>query len=467
MFKYKYYIINKLKKMLGEFIKKEVAAFEVFNPDAKKLIIINLIYALAFPFIIIFGSAFIIRVTDGNNTMAIIYNWGFFLGLIVGYFINGKLLKNKFDIRKIFTIGIFLTVIPLSLLMFFGKDAGYLVIFYGLAVGAGNGIYWSCRNFVTYLVTNEENRNFFASIEQFIIIFCNALIPLLFGTFILGSNPDQEFKMTAYKYTSVVVVIITMLAGILILKSNFKTPQIKKFVYFKFGKIWNYQRFLTFTVGMVEAGFMVLMTLLILNIAGDESVLGKIEFSTAIVSVISIYIVGRIAKPQHRGKIMLAGAICLIIGGTVLAFTITNNNMMFDFLAVSFLGVIVMKIGQVIADPMVHSSFRATFLSSIEKATRDEKKESYSFIMDNEYFMNGGRIFGGVVFLLLTYYIDDIGALRYTFIILALIQLVSAFIVGKLAKMGQTAGDIEPEFTEIPAVIPEIDTPRDKDPDVI
>ncbi len=453
--------------MIGSLIRKEIAAFNVFNADAKKLIIINLIYALAFPFIIIFGSAFIMRVTNGNNTMAIIYNWGFFLGLIVGYFINGKLLKNKYDIRKIFTIGIFLTVIPLSLLMFFGKDAGYYVIFYGLAVGAGNGIYWSCRNFVTYLVTNEENRNFFASIEQFIIIFCNALIPLLFGTFILGSNPDQEFKMTAYKYTSVIMVIISFLAGILILKSNFKTPRIKKFVYFKFGKIWNFQRYLTFTVGMVEAGFMVLMTLLILNVAGDETVLGKIEFFTAIVSVISIYIVGRIAKPEHRGTIMLAGAISLIIGGTFLAFTITNNELLFDFLAVSFLGVIVMKIGQVIADPMVHSSFRATFLSSIEKATNEEKKESYSFIMDNEYFMNGGRIFGGFVFLILTYLIDDMGALRYTFIILALIQLISALLVSKLGKMGKTAGDIEPEFTEIPAEIPEIVTPLNKEPDTI
>jgi MFS transporter, YQGE family, putative transporter len=422
--------------MIKKLVKKEVEAFNIFNADAKKLIIINLIYSLAFPFIIIFGSAFIMRVTNGNNTLAIVYNWGFFLGLILGYFINGKLLKHKYDIRNVFTVGVFLTVVPLSLLMFFGKDAGYYVIFYGLLVGTGNGIYWSCRNMITLQVTNDDNRNFFASLEQFIIIFCNALIPLLFGTFILGSDPGIEFKMTAYKYTSVVVVLITLVAGILILKSNFKTPPIKRFVYFRFGKIWNYQRTLTFTVGMVEAGFMVLMTLLILNVAGDESVLGKIEFFTAIVSVISIYIVGRIAKPKHRGKIMLAGAISLIIGGTFLAFTITNEELLFNFLAISFLGVIIMKIGQVIADPMVHSSFRATFLTSIDKSSIAENRDSYSFIMDNEYFMNGGRIFGGIVFVLITYYINDITALRYTFIILALIQLISAFLVNKLAFMG-------------------------------
>ncbi len=434
--------------MIKNFIRKEVEAFNVFSADAKKLIVINLIYALAFPFIIIFGTAFVMRVTHNNNTMAIVYNWGFFLGLIVGYFINGKLLKNKLDIRKIFTIGVFLTVIPLSILMFVGKDVGYFVIIYGLLVGTGNGIYWSCRNMITYQVTNDDNRNFFASLEQFIIIFCNALIPLLFGTFILGHDPDPVYKMTVYKYTSVVVVIITIIAGILILKSKFKTPPIKRFVYFKFGKIWNFQRILTFTVGMVEAGFMVLMTLLILNVAGDESVLGKIEFSTAIISVISIYIVGRISKPKHRGRIMLAGAISLIIGGTVLAFTITNNEKLFEFLTISFLGVIMMKIGQVIADPMVHSSFRATFLTSIEKSSIAENRDSYSFIMDNEYFMNGGRIFGGVVFLLITHIIDDLTALRYTFIILALMQLISAYLIRKLAFMGTTKKEKETVASE-------------------
>lgn len=422
--------------MIKNFVKKEVEAFNIFSPDAKKLIIINLVFALAFPFIIIFGSAFVLRITGGNNTMAIVYNWGFFLGLIVGYFINGKLLKYKFDVRKIFAIGMMLTVVPLSILMFIGKDSGYFVIIYGLFVGAGNGIYWSCRNIVTYQVTNDENRNFFASVEQFIIIFCNALIPLLFGTFILGHNISEDYKMTAYKFTSAVVVAITFFAASLILKSNFKTPPIKKFVYFKFGQVWNIQRILTFTVGIVEAGFMVLMTLLILNVAGDESVLGKIEFSTAIVSVISIYIVGRIAKPKHRGKIMLAGAVSLIIGGTVLAFTIENNDKLFDLIAISFLGVVVMKVGQVIADPMIHSSFRATFLTSIEKASKMENRDSYSFIMDNEYFMNGGRIFGGVVFLALTHLINDMVALKYTFIILALIQLVSALLVNKLAFLG-------------------------------
>ena len=421
--------------MIIRFIKKEIEAFDIFSSDAKKLLTIDLVFAIAFPFIIIFGSAFVLRITGGNNTMAIVYNWGFFAGLTVGFFITGMLLKNRIDIRIIFSVGMLLTVIPLSILMFIGKDSGYYVILYGLFVGTGNGLYWSCRNVVACQTTNDNNRNFFTSVEQFMIIFCNALVPLLFGTFILGHNPSEEYKLIAYKYTSVLVVAITLFAAFLIMKSNFKTPVINKFVYFKFGRNWNLQRLLTLTIGMVEAGFMVIMTLLILNIAGDESVLGKIEFTAAIISVIAIYIVGRIAKPKHRGKIMLAGAISLFAGGIVLAFTIGSSNEILGFVAVSFLGVIAIKAGQVIADPLIHTAYRATYLTSIEKSSKSEDRDSYTYIMDNEYFKNGGRIVAGAVFLIISRLIDDTGALGYIFPILAFILLISAYLIKKLTTI--------------------------------
>lgn len=448
-------------------IKRERAAFDIFGADAKRMMIINVIYHTAFPFIIIFGSAFVLRITGGNNALAIIYNWGFFLGLIAGYLINGVLMKMGVNIRPLFIVGMMLSVVPLSILMFYGREAGYGVILYGAAIGIGNGIYWSCRNFLTMLVTTDINRNFFASVEQFIIIFLNALIPLLFGTFILGNNATEASKLTAYRYTSVVVVGITIIAAWVILKSHFRNPVVKRFIYLKCGDLWNIQRLLSCLVGTVESGFMVLMTLLILNAAGDESVLGKIEFSTAIVSVLSIYVVGRVSKPQHRSRIMFAGATSLVIGGTVLACTITQKEILFGIVTVSFIGVVMMKICQVVADPMIHSSFRATYLSGIEWSSQIEKKDSYAFVMDNEYFMNGGRVFGGLLFLVLATLMTNgglenlktaaehgffpfldtlsssaqrggqgvVGALRYTFIALALLQLLSAYLVHRIGRL--------------------------------
>ncbi len=417
-------------------IKKEKEAFSVFNQDAKKLIIVNVLYALAFPFLIIFSAAYINRATS-NTTLVIINAWGFYMGLVVGYLINGLLLK-KTKIKFLFAGGLMLSVISnLLMMLIVNKDSGYFVFVYGLFTGIGSGIYWSCRNFLSYLVTNEENRNFFAGFEQFYIIFCNALIPFLFGTFIIGFGQKTGYytETFAYRAVALLMVVLMLYAGYLILTSTFESPRIKKFIYFRFTRIWNTHRIVTFCVGMVESGFMVLMTILILTVAGDETVLGKIEFFTAVISVGSIYIVSRVSKPQHRGRIMLAGAISLVVGSVFLIFSINNTGLFFNWITISFLGVVIMKISQVIADPMVHSSFRATFLTNVGKASTIEKRDSYTYIMDNEYFMNGGRIFGGVVFLALAYYTSGIGALRFTFLILALIQLFSAYLIKKLNQI--------------------------------
>lgn len=450
-------------------IKKERDAFEVFGAEAKRMLIVNVIYHIAYPFIVIFGSAFILRVTGGNNALVIIYNWGFFLGLILGYLINGLLMKWGVNVRPLFIIGMLLSVVPLSVLMFVGREAGYGVIFYGISLGVGNGVYWSCRNYLTMLVTTDGNRNFFAGVEQFIIIFLNALVPLLFGTFVLGGKASDVSKLEAYRFTSIMVVVVTAIAGLLIWKSKFRNPEITRFIYWKFGDIWRIQRVLSFLVGTVESGFMVLMTLLILNAAGDESVLGKIEFGTAVVSVLSIYVVGRVTAPHHRARIMLAGATFLVIGGTFLALMIARKEMFLGLVTISFLGVVVMKVCQVIADPMIHSAFRATYLSSIEWSARVEKRDSYTFVMDNEYFMNGGRVFGGFVFLVLATVMTSGGwgefrraalqgffplldtisstaqrggqgvfsALRYTFVALAMLQIISAYLVHRIGYRGE------------------------------
>ena len=67
--------------MLSKIYKKEIKAFNVFTTDAKKLLIVNLIYALVFPFIIIFRTAFVKRITGGDNNLAVLYNWFFWGGI--------------------------------------------------------------------------------------------------------------------------------------------------------------------------------------------------------------------------------------------------------------------------------------------------------------------------------------------------------------------------------------------------
>ena len=423
--------------MLINIIQNEKKAFDTFDKDGKRLIITNILYSMVFPFIVIFSTAFVNRAT-GNQVMAIVNGFGFSIGLILGNYTNGMLLRKNINIRYIFSTGMLLSIASTFIMMMLVKDTiGYSIIFFGLLTGYGSGIYWSGRQYLAYLVTKEENRNFYASIEQFAIIFFNALIPFLFGTLLIkyGRRTGYFDEIMAYQGMAAFMVLMIIYAVVLVLKSSFKSPDIKRFTYWKYSKMWNMHRLFVVLVGIMSSGIMFFIPLLILNVAGDETVLGKIEISMAAISVMVIYLLGRITSAEHRAKMMMTGAIIMMLGGTVLSFTIHNNDLIFSVLKISFLGVIFMKASQLISEPLIIMSYAATNLSNIGKASKLENRDSYTYVFDNEITMNIGRIIGGLVFIAINFWVSPIGALQFIFIILGAIQIISSILVKKLTAV--------------------------------
>lgn len=143
----------------------------------------------------------------------------------------------------------------------------------------------------------------------------------------LGRTTGWYDEIFAYQAVAGIMVILMIYAVVLVLKSSFTSPVINKFIYNKFHRVWNKHRVLVLLFGFLQSGFMYFIPLLILNVAGDETVLGKIELSTVIFSVITIYILGRITTPKHRSKMMFFGALLIIAGGGILAFTVNNQGL--------------------------------------------------------------------------------------------------------------------------------------------
>lgn len=406
---------------LFRFIQKEKLAFGRFGDDARRLILVNLVYGLAYPFITLFSSAFVFG-RSSDPVLVIYYQYGWFVGLIAGYFANGLLLR-RYDIRKLFFGGMILSIISLLGLIFFAEVKAGNVFPLGALVGLGSGLYWSNRNFLSMLTTNDENRNFFTGIEQFIIISGNVISPLILGVFFwLGEQYGWYSSQRVYEVSSLVVLLIVLLAGRVIMSSNFRSPEIRRFAYWKFSGFWQKQRMLTFLVGMLESGFMIIPLLLILTLIGGEASFGFIEASSTLLSVVTIYYVGKASRPEHRTRIILAGAVCITIAGLMVG------------LLYSVAGIIFLKVFQVMADPLTHSSFRATMFTSVERAAHIEKRHPYTYMMDNEYFLNGGRIAGGGVFLLLNFLGSQEIALRYSLLILALMQFGSVYLTEYLLR---------------------------------
>jgi YQGE family putative transporter len=415
------------------FIVNQKKAFEMFNSDAKDLLRLNLMYHLVFPIIMIFVQAYL----WGNAKDArinIVYTLGSFGGNYIGYLINGFLLR-KISIKPLFYIGLILSVLPMALIVYFIDIKLSNVVWFGIIFGIGTGMYYSCRNFLSYLVTNDESRNFFAGLEQFIIITSNFLTPMFFGFIIIGLGEKYGWyeKQTVYKVGMAISMIMMFLTWFIIKRTNYKSPPVSRFLYFKFDKLWNYQRFLSLFIGTVETGIYMLMALLILNVVGGESALGLIESLSTIFSALVVYFVSKKSTPAHRPKIMLAGVISITIGGLILG------------IEYSVMGVLGLKVFQIIADPLMHSSYRATWWSVIDAVSAKEKKSEYSYMIDTEFFINLGRAIGGTFLLVMLYAGIDINdGLRYIFLILGLLQFISYALIKHLTKK-----TLEHKITEI------------------
>jgi MFS transporter, YQGE family, putative transporter len=409
--------------MIANFIKNQKKAFELFNSDAKDLLRLNLMYHLVFPIIMIFVQAYLWGDTK-DARINIIYTLGSFGGNYVGYMINAFLLR-KISIKPLFYVGLILSVLPMVLIVYFVDIKLSNIVWFGLLFGIGTGIYWSCRNFLSYLVTNEQSRNFFAGVEQFTIITSNFITPFIFGFIIIGIGEKTGWyeKETVYQIGMGLALLMMFLTWLIIRRTNYQSPPIARFFYFKFHKIWNYQRFLSLFVGTVETGIYMLMALLILNVVGGESALGLIESLSTLFSALVVYFVSKKSKPEHRPKIILAGVISITLGGLIVG------------IEYSLIGVLGLKIFQIIADPLIHTAYRATWWSVIEKVSKIEKKSEYSYMLDTELFINIGRAIGGTILLVMLMVGIDINeGLRFIFLILGLLQFISFGLIKFLTK---------------------------------
>jgi MFS transporter, YQGE family, putative transporter len=198
---------------------------------------------MVFPIIMIFVQAFLWG--DAKDArINIIYTLGSFGGNYIGYFVNGFLLR-KMPIKPLFYIGLILSVLPMVLIVYYDEIKLSSIVWYGILFGIGTGMYWSCRNFLSYLVNNEKSRNFFAGMEQLVIISSNFITPFIFGFVIIGIGEKFGWyaKEIVYKVGMALSMAMMFLTWIIIRRTGFKKPPMERFVYLCFHKLWNYHGF--------------------------------------------------------------------------------------------------------------------------------------------------------------------------------------------------------------------------------
>lgn len=393
--------------------------------NIKKLLLTNMLYAMILPIIEIFVGAYIMRNTD-NSSYVVIYQLFMYVGVVVTAVFNGFLLK-KIKSSFLYGFGIIISTVVLVVMMLFESSTIVELAIAGVVLGAATGFFWTNRYLLTLNATNDDNRNYFFGLESFFFSLWNIVIPLIVGGVLVYIQQKELFGLVlninhGYQLIALVSFIIGVLACIVLSKGSFENPVEKKFIYFKFHVLWNKLLTLAGLKGMVQGFLVTAPAILVMRLVGDEGDLGLIQGIGGALTAILVYVLGRVAKPQHRMHIFGFGLIVFFIGT------------LFNGILFSAIGVIVFVLCKVLFQPLHDLAYFPTMMKTIDAVKAIEKRNEYAYIMSHEVGLFLGRAFGMLLFVGLSFIITETFALKYALIIVGSIQLLSLPLAKNIIK---------------------------------
>ncbi len=387
----------------------------------------NMIYALVLPVIEIFVAAYVMRNSQAVSKV-VTYQLAIYAVTPVAFFLNGQLLGHV-AVRHLYAAGMLLSGISMTLMMKSTVLTPTAIAASGILMGLATGLFWANRGFLALATTDDGNRNYFYGVELFVATVAAVIVPAAIGWFIgsttrfgwLGGNPNH-----AYRIVTAVVCGLTILASILIERGEFHSPAKTRFVYFRFDPVWNRMILLALLKGLAQGYIVTAPAMLIMMFVGQEGTLGATQAVGGVVSAIALYVVGRLAQPQHRMMVFATGLTLFAAGSIV-------NAALFDAK-----GVLIFMACLLLAKPLLDLAYFPIQLHVIDAVSRLERRNQYAYIFNHEFGLFAGRCLGCGFFLVIASYVSDIAALKYALPAIAILQMFS-LVVARQTLTGAAA----------------------------
>jgi len=393
--------------------------------NMKVILITNLLYAMVLPIVEIFVGAYVMRSTSKPILVAY-YQLAMYVGVVTTSFVNGFLMKY-FSSKTLYSAGILVSGISIFIMMSI-KSLGIPELgITGFLLGAASGFFWTNRYLLTLYNTNDDNRNYFFGLESFFFSVMSITIPLIIGGFISQMNGKSMLGIyfninLCYKAVTIVAVIITILACLVLHRGNFQDQEQKPFLFFHFHILWRKMLALAGLKGMVQGFLVTAPAILVLKLVGNEGYLGLIQGTSGALTAVLVYVLGRIARPQDRLKIFVGGLLVFFIG------TLCNGILF------STVGVILFVLCKVIFQPLFDLAYYPVMMKTIDVVAKIEKRNEYAYIQSHEMGLFIGRAFGLILFIALAYFFSQDFALKYALVIVAGLQLLAYPLAKNITK---------------------------------
>lgn len=397
-------------------LQKEYSFFKQQEPNMRTLLMTNMLYALVLPVVEIFVGAYVMRNTSSPISVAF-YQLFMYIGIIATSFVNGYLLRAV-NVKVLYAGGILVSGLSMFAMMTV-KNLGFVELgVAGFAMGAAAGFFWTNRYLLTLNNTTDDNRNYFFGLESFFFSIASITVPLVIGAFLSQIDGKEIFGTIininlAYQIVTVGVVILTIITCCVLWRGKFSNPVEKDFLYFSFCRLWNKMLLLASLKGMVQGFLVTAPAILVLKLVGDEGALGLIQGVSGALTAVLVYVLGRIARPQDRLKIFVAGLILFCVGT------------LFNGILFSATGVIVFVLCKVIFQPLFDLAYFPIMMQTIDCVKKIENRNEYTYILSHEFGLFLGRAFGLILFIGLAFGISQDFALKYALIFVGVLQMVA------------------------------------------
>ncbi len=357
-------------------------------PESAKILTVSYVLrSIAYPLMSIFTGAFIWK-SSNDISLLILYYLGNFIALPLMFTVNRHLLSFV-AMRHLYLLGTFLAGFGPLLVIFQRHETALAYITYGFVYGIGNGLYWANRNFLTLTHTTSQSRSYFTGLQFTLSTLASMIVPPLAGWIIV-------FTTFGYQFLAIAASLIFLASGLIIRGNTF--PQ--SFVSQKNRKLsgtWNIARLLSVAIGCVDSAIYILPTILVLNVLGNEAVLGLVTGLASLLSAGASYIVGR----KYRQSMFI-----VLFPAMLIAFAIAGVPF---FWGIAIFSVSWYLFISSIADSVIWVANEPVLLDMIDDEVKRSRASQYQLIIEREQFLNIGRVSMLILLLVTSLYDRQLG----------------------------------------------------------
>jgi YQGE family putative transporter len=397
----------------------ELRVFLSYPRNMRVLLITNLIYAFVMPIVEIFIAAYVMR-NSNDPRLVMAYQLAIYSGIPFTFLVNGWLLQH-IGVQRLYSLGMLISGLSMICMMSLHQLSIAGLVVAGVLMGMSIGFYWSNRDFLALSSTNDSNRNYYYGLENFFSTAVNIVWPASVGGFI-GLLALRGQANLAYVIITVIVFVLAVFASVAIHQGKFQNPPATKFIYFRFHWLWNCMQLLAILKGVAQGCIVTAPAMLIMTLVGKEGSLGLLQTIGTICSAILLYILGRTTGPKHRIFIFGIGLTLFVLGGI-------PNAMFFNRT-----GALVFMLCLALGRPFLDIGYFTIQMLVIDTVSAIEKRNKYAYLFNQEFGFFIGRFGGCGLFLLLATMKDTTFALRYSVLLVGLVQLLSVFVARVLLR---------------------------------